>query len=280
VIEPRPTRRALLLLGGLALAGCAASPAIPRVTASPAGTIRQQLQTVLDTVAAGNERLGVALKDLRTGARWDFRGDYSSQSASMAKPMIVSMAMRRARAAGGPLSAEDQQRARDAITRSDNDAADALWASAGGRPAYDALAGALGLSATRSDPARDFWSWTWTTPKDQLSFLEQLLGGTDALEAADRRTLLDLMAEVVPDQAWGVGAPRGPEVTVQLKNGWVQFQSTDKLWAVNSIGHVKGQGRDYVLTIMTRTPDFDTGRAYCTEIGQQVFSVLGSGNLS
>ncbi|MBK8461204.1 MAG: serine hydrolase [Micropruina sp.] len=279
MMSPHTSRRSVLLLGGLALVGCAASPSIPRVTASPTGSIREQLQTALDTVSAGNERLGVALKDLNSGASWDFRGDYASQSASMAKPMIVSMAMRQARAAGGPLSAENLQHATAAITQSKNDDADALWASAGGRPAYDDLAKDLGLTATRSDPARDFWSWTWTTPKDQLLFLQQLLNGTKALDDADRATLLSLMGSVTDDQAWGVGAPRGAEVAVQLKNGWVQFQSTDKLWAVNSIGHVKGQGRDYLLTIMTRTADFDTGRAYCDEIGSWVFKVLGSGPL-
>ena len=59
----------------------------------------------------------------------------------------------------------------------------------------------------------------------------------------------------------------------------MQFQSTDKLWAVNSMGHVAGEGRDYRLAIMTRTVDFETGREMCDEIGRQVFSILGSGTL-
>ena len=68
-------------------------------------------------------------------------------------------------------------------------------------------------------------------------------------------------------------------VQVHLKNGWVQFKSTDGLWAVNSMGRVLGDGRDYRLAVMTRVPDFATGRELTSEVGRQVFSILGSGSL-
>ena len=280
-------RTGLLALGGLAfagpaLAGCSNTPSVPTPSASPTGSVREQLQAVLSVVAEDHDKLGVAVQDLRTGATWGFRGDWASQSASMAKPMIVSMALRKARAEKlqQPLPAEQAGRAEKAIRNSDNDSADALWAWAGARPAYDALASDLGLRATRSAPERDFWSWTWTTPDDQCSFLHQLVkGDTKALTDAERAYLLGLMGQVQDDQAWGVGAPRSGSVNVALKNGWVQFESTDKLWAVNSIGHVSGDGRDYLLTIMNRTPTFELGRAYCDAIGDWVFRVLGSGEL-
>lgn len=271
-----------LAIGGLALAGCSNTPSVPTPSALPTGTVREQLQSVLDTIAAGHDKLGVAVQDLRTGASWDFRGDWASQSASMAKPMIVSMALRKARAdqLQQPLPAEQAAQAEKAIKNSDNDSADALWTWAGARPGYDALASDLGLGDTRSAPERDFWSWTWTTPDDQRSFLHQLVrGGTKALTDAERGYLLGLMGQVQDDQAWGVGAPRSASVKVALKNGWVQFESTDKLWAVNSIGHGSGDGRDYLLTIMNRTPTFELGRAYCDAIGDWVFRVMGSGEL-
>lgn len=287
-LNPSFSRRSgLLALGGvavsgLALAGCSSAPTVPTPSVSPAGSVREQLQAVLTVIAKDHDKLGVAVADLRTGATWDFRGDWASQSASMAKPMIVSMALRKARAEKlqQPLPAEQAAQAEKAIRNSDNDAADALWTWAGARPAYDALASDLGLRATRSAPERDFWSWTWTTPDDQRSFLHQLVkGDTKALTDAERSYLLGLMGQVQDDQAWGVGAPRSGSVKVELKNGWVQFQSTDNLWAVNSIGHVAGDGRDYLLTIMNRTPSFELGRAYCDAIGDWVFRVLGSGEL-
>lgn len=236
----------------------------------------------METITAGQQKIGVAIRDLRSGGTWRFRGDLAAQSASMAKPMIVSMAMRKARADNlqQPLPAEQAALATKAIENSDNDAADALWAWAGRRPAYYALASDLGLKHTYAATERDFWSWTWTTPTDQVEFLRLLVqGGTSALTDGERGYLLDLMGKVQSDQTWGVGAPKSSDVAVQLKNGWVQFASTDNLWAVNSIGHVSGQGRDYLMAVMTRTPTFDTGRAYCNAIGQWVFSILGSGQL-
>ena len=282
-LSPIFSRRAALVgLGGVLLAGCSRGVSVPAPTPSPTGTVREQLKTALTAIAEGQELLGASVEDLRTGATWSFRGTFASQSASMAKPMIVSMALRKALADNlqQPLPAEQAAQAEKAIHNSDNDSADALWKWAGGREAYDALAKDLKLKHTHSSTEKDFWSWTWTTPNDQLSFVRQLVkGDTEALTDAEREYLLGLMGEVEDDQTWGVGAPRSSSVKVQLKNGWVQFASTDNLWAVNSIGHVSGDGRDYLLTIMTRTPTFDLGRAYCNTIGQWVFDILGTGEL-
>ena len=273
------SRREVLLGGSalLLLAGCG-GPSIPRPTASPSGAIRAQLDEVITTIAAGSDKLGVALHDLRTDETYGFNPGYASQSASIAKLMIVLMAQRRALATGADLTGEQQEQITRAITRSDNDAADALWAYAGAAPAYAELAGELGLADTHPDEKRsESWSWTWTTPADQALLVQALTEGSPAIADRDRLRLWELMGQVVDDQAWGVGAPRSSEVAVHLKNGWVQFQSSDGLWAVNSVGQVTGAGRDYRLAIMTRTPDFDTGRAICDEIGKWVFDILGSG---
>ncbi|MBK9696078.1 MAG: serine hydrolase [Propionibacteriaceae bacterium] len=271
------SRRQLLLAGSaLVLAGCT-GPAIVRPTASPTGSIRSQLDDVLTIIANGSNKLGVALFDQRSKASYGFNADYASQSASMAKPMIVLMAQATARQSGAGLDAQRAAQATQAITHSDNDSADALWAYAGGADAYQSLAESLKLPNTRRDPGRGDWSWTWTTPADQVLLVGRLMEGSPAIVEADRQFLWDLMGQVEADQTWGVGTPRSSSVGVHLKNGWVQFKSSDNLWAVNSMGHVSGDGRDYRLAIMTRTADFDTGRETCAEIGRQVFSILGSG---
>ena len=271
------SRRQLLLAGSaLVLAGCT-GPAIVRPTASPTGSIRSQLDDVLTIIANGSNKLGVALFDQRSKASYGFNADYTSQSASMAKPMIVLMAQATARQSGAGLDAQRAAQATQAITHSDNDSADALWAYAGGADAYQSLAESLKLPNTRRDPGRGDWSWTWTTPADQVLLVGRLMEGSPAIVEADRQFLWDLMGQVEADQTWGVGTPRSSSVGVHLKNGWVQFKSSDNLWAVNSMGHVSGDGRDYRLAIMTRTADFDTGRETCAEIGRQVFSILGSG---
>ncbi|MDQ7991518.1 MAG: serine hydrolase [Propionicimonas sp.] len=273
--------RRQLLVGGsalLVLAGCG-GPSIPTPTASPTGSIRAQLDEALRTISGGSDAFGVAIHDLRSGADYGFNAGYASQSASIAKPMIVLMAQVEARASGGGLSPEQVEEATKAITQSDNDSADALWEDGGRSNAYTELARGLAMPDTHHDPARDFWSWTWTTPADQVLLLTRLTEGSPAITRQEGAFVWDLMGKVEDSQAWGVGAPRSSTVIAHLKNGWVQFESTDGLWAVNSIGQVTGDGRDYRIAIMTRTADFDTGRETCSTVGRWVFDILGSGEI-
>ena len=272
-----------LLAGGFAaagLVGCASDPAVPGPTASPSGPVRDQLDQVLKIIADGSTEFGVALEDVRSGGVYTFSDGYTSQNASMIKPMIVAMALRKARADGGTLSAEHTENARLAITRSDNDAATALWEYAG-YLTYQTLADELGMPGTHLDENRsDQWSCTWTTPSAQVLLVKTLAtGGSQALTDDECAFIYDLMGQVQDDQTWGVGSPKSDTVDVRLKNGWVQFASTEGLWAVNSMGGVAGEGRDYRLCVMTRVPDFDTGRAVANAVGTWVFSILGSAQL-
>lgn len=276
------SRRAFLVgaAATAALAGCGRAPVDIRMpTASPTGPVRSQLAQIMDAYAANTDRLGLALRDLTSGKDFEFRGDYSSQSASMAKVMIVAMALRKAAADGGELPFERMTQASNAIIHSDNDSADALWAYAGGPDAYQVLANELGMTQTHRDPDKDFWSWTWTTPSDQRLLMDRIMHGTPALTVQDRFYLLDLMSKVEQAHTWGVGAPKSTDVDVWMKNGWVQFQSTDNLWAVNSMGHVQGEGRDYILAMMCRMPTFEAGKQLLNDIGGDVFAALGSGKL-
>lgn len=276
------SRRGLLLgAGALALTACSSGPA-PVVTpsASPTGTVREQLQTTMDAYAANTELLGMSVTDLRTDATFSFRGDFDTNSASIAKVMISLAALRKARAAGDELSFENYGRISKAIRDSDNDSADRLWEWVGGVAAYDALAADLGLPNTHSDPRSDFWSWTNTTPDDQRLLMHLLATGTKAVHEEDRLYLMELMSKTNASQTWGVGHPRSGKVAVSMKNGWVQFKSLDNLWAVNSIGRVTGEGRDYVAALMCRRPTFDEGRALTDAIGADLFAVMGSGELS
>lgn len=276
------SRRSLLasagaLTGGLALAACTGTPAIPLPTASPSGPIRGQLDDVLRIVSAGSDKFGVFLTDLRSGGTYSFNGDYASQNASMVKVMTALMALRKA---GGLLTGENAGVATKMITQSDNASAETLWAYGGGADAYQQLAEELEMTHTHRQEGRNDWSWTWTTPSDQVLLLKYITeGGTKAFTAEQGAYVYDLMGKVTDDQTWGVGAPKSAMVAVHLKNGWVQFKSTDNLWAVNSMGTVKGDDRDYRMAVMTRVPDFATGRALTSEVGRQVFSILGSGPL-
>ena len=270
-------RRSLLLgaASTLALAACSRGPApLTTPTAAPTGSVREQLQSVLDTYGRNTDKLGLSVKDLRTGAEFSWHGDFVTNSASMAKVMIVLLALNQARRSGEELAFENYGRASRAIIDSENDPADQLWEWAGGRDAYTALAGELGLQDTHGHPDSAFWSWTTTTPDDQRRLADLLVHGTPAVHDEDRLYLLDLMSRTNPEQTWGIGHGKGKGVRVSMKNGWVQFKSIDNLWGVNSMGHVAGRGRDYVAAIMTRMPTFDEGRALVDAIGADLFRIL------
>ncbi|MFV0406690.1 MAG: serine hydrolase [Propioniciclava sp.] len=285
-IPAAPLTRRLLLTGIVGLtaagmAGCARTPAPPALSADLlSGSVRQQLTTVLDHYRAQTDLLGISLRDRTSGATFEVRGDYGSQSASIAKVMIVLLALQQARRAGTELTFAQYGLASQAIINSDNDSADTLWAEVGGTAAYDRLAADLGLRSTHSDARSDFWSWTGTTPHDQRVLIDLLLDGSEALHTDDRRYLLDLMGRTNAEQTWGVGHDRGSDVTVHMKNGWVQFKSTDNLWAVNSIGHVSAPDRDYTAAIMGRMPTFDEGRQLVDALGAHIFTILGTGQLT
>lgn len=271
------SRRALLLgaASTAALAACSKAPApLVTPTASPTGAVRDQLRQVMDVYGQNTDQLGLSVKDLRTGAEFGWRGDYVSQSASMAKVMIALMALVQTRQAGKELSFEDYGRVSRAIIDSENDPADELWAEFGGREAYTALARELDLPHTHGDDRSEFWSWTNTTPDDQRKLADLLVNGSPAVDVEDRLYLLDVMSKTNPGHTWGIGHDRGREVHVSMKNGWVQFKSIDDLWGVNSMGHVRGKGRDYVAAIMTRRPTFDEGRALVDAIGADLFRIL------
>lgn len=271
------SRRGLLLAAtsAAALAGCSRGPA-PIVTpsATPTGSVRDQLQSLMDAYRANTDKLGLSVKDLRTGAEFSWQGDFSSNSASIAKVMIALLALNKARRAGEELSFENYGRISRAIIDSENDPADQLWEWVGGRDSYTALAAELGLTSTRGNPDSEFWSWTTTTPDDQRKLADILVHGSPAIHVEDQMYLLDLMSKTNPAHTWGVGHDRSRQVHVSMKNGWVQFKSIDNLWGVNSMGHVKGKGRDYVAAIMTRMPTFDEGRNLVDAIGADLFAVL------
>ena len=277
-----PVSRRGLLAGAaaLALTACSQGPApLTTPAAAPTGSVREQLQAVMDVYVKNTDLLGLSVRDRRTGGTFAFNGGYDTQSASIAKVMIALMTLNKARAAGEELPFERYTQLSKAIVNSDNDSADALWEYAGGGDQYTRLAVGLGLPNTHADPRSPFWSWTNTTPDDQRKLMDLLVEGTPAVNQEDRLFLLDTMSKTNSEQTWGVGHDRSKKVEVAMKNGWVQFKSLDNLWAVNSIGRVLGEGRDYTAAIMCRRPTFDEGRALVDAIGADLFRIMGTGEL-
>ncbi len=131
------------------------------------------------------------------------------------------------------------------IEESLDSAADALWVQLG-PAAIGAFERAAGM--TQTVPATDgVWGTTTTTPMDRIALLRDLVFANPLLSNASRTYVLNLMEHVTPSQDWGVtgGVPAG--VTVALKNG---FSIIDG-WQINSMGWVHGQGRNYLIAVLT-----------------------------
>ena len=201
-----------------------------------------------------------AVYDLRTGQTWTLGSGRPQPTGSLVKVDILQTLL--ARQPLG-LSAADQARARWMIENNVNAPATVLWNQIGraaGLRSYNASVGLQQTTPSTCLVCAGFgwpgWGLTTTTPADQLLLLRELVNGSSPLSPADRSYALSLMENVEPDQRWGVSAGVPPGVRVALKNAWVPLTAPDTDWQVNSEGWLSGDGRDYLIAVLsTGNPD-------------------------
>ncbi len=220
---------------------------VPRAPSAPAGSsaVKRLVSRRRGTVAVAVENLSV-----RRGAgeyqEWTVHGGDRFQTASIVKADILETLLHHY---GGPLTGSTAETASGMIEDSDNDDATDLWDLAGGASGIAAYNEVAGLRHTSLNAA-GYWGETLTTAPDQVRLLARLALPSDVLTPAARRYQLGLMGDIDPGQDWGVTGGVPDRVTVALKNGWVPLASyTD--WEVNSIGWVHGEGRDYLIAVLT-----------------------------
>jgi Beta-lactamase enzyme family len=199
-----------------------------------------------------------AVYDVRTGQTWQLGDGPAQPEASVVKLDILETMLARPR--GAALSPADQALARSMIEDSDNDAATSLWNEDGGAAGlsyYDDRAGLTQTTPSACVACAGFawpgWGLSTTVPQDQLTLLKQLIvpGPRPLLSAAARSYALSLMEHVTADQRWGItsGVPAG--ATVALKDGWLPLNPAATNWQVNSVGWVSGDGRDYLIAVLS-----------------------------
>jgi beta-lactamase class A len=151
---------------------------------------------------------------------------------------------------GGKLSPAQRDLATRMIEQSDNDAASELWNQVDGWAGVSRYNARLGLRETHPH-AGGQWGLTTTSAADQVTLIRALVGRSSTLSKPSQRFARYLMRHVTSAQAWGVSA--GPTATadVGLKNGWLPVETDGFLWAVNSIGWVRGSGRRYQIAVLT-----------------------------
>jgi beta-lactamase class A len=241
--------------------GGAKTAAAPAAAAPAAGAgHRDPFGTAAASYLSG--RVGTVLAavyDIGTGQTWRLGQGQPQAEASVVKlDILETLLAEREQGADTGLSAGDRSLAEQMIEDSDNAAATSLWYEVGGPARIRSFNTEAGL--TRTAPSSCVvcsgfswpgWGLTTTTPDDQIALLRQLVTAGSLLTSAERGYALSLMENVTPSQRWGVTGGVPAQVAVAVKNGWLPLRGADSDWQVNSVGWVSGDGRNYLMAVLT-----------------------------
>jgi beta-lactamase class A len=252
----------LLLAPAPAAAGATASPAaVDQPSASAAttagvtctSTSHPAMAAALarDVAAARRGRsstVAVWVDAPGAGVTCSLNGSAHFDSASVVKVTILEALLHKALDQHRYLTDTEADWARAMITKSDNNAASALWARVG-RSSIQHLLNVVGMKQTILGPG-GYWGLTQITAHDEMLALRLLFNPNSVLSYNSRAYALGLMAQVISSQRWGVpaGAPRS--VVVRVKNGWLPRATHG--WRINSIGGFSRPGAWYTIVVLSQ----------------------------
>jgi beta-lactamase class A len=190
-----------------------------------------------------------AVENLHTGRIYVWNPRERAETGSIIKADILETLLHQDMVSHNPLDENTAQVVQGMIEESDNDDATQLWNQVGGASGISAYNKLVGM--TQTDPNTDgYWGETTTSAADQIQLLRQLVDKRGLLDSGSQRYQLGLMRNVVSGQNWGVSGGIPPGVSIALKNGWLPL-SSDTDWEINSIGRIKGDGRWYLIAVLT-----------------------------
>ncbi|HTU08544.1 MAG TPA: serine hydrolase [Trebonia sp.] len=261
----------MVVSGGAFVALAAAGPgicAVPAGNGAYAALAARLSSDILAAVAGRTDRYAVAVYDRVTGITCQLHAAAPFDSASVVKATILAALLRSHQETGQPLSSGERELATLMITESDNDAATDLWNEVGPDEIQDFL-DLAGMTQTRLG-TDGYWGLTQITAHDELTLLRLLSAANPVLSDYSRGYELGLMARVDPSQSWGV--PAG--VTTHVKNGWLPDATG---WHINSIGAFTGDGRDYLIVVLTDgNPSMGYGVATVEAVARAVHEDLSA----
>ena len=260
---------------------------LPAVDTAQAAGLSRPLRGIYRYLRTRQGVAQVALFNNVTGRTYLLAdGTRTQYTASIVKADILSLWLRRYQSRPGIIPANMPYSIRyllqNMITMSDNVAATSLFYFSGGcarLSLFNTLIPTRHTHVGCETPTYYGWGNTTTTAADQVRIVRTLAYPNDILAPEARDYGLHLMESVLPSQRWGVSCgPWGttcdppdyahpdPGVTVALKNGWKYLptcaQQDDSCpWQVNSIGWVRGHGRDYALAVLTTDDPAGPGTA-------------------
>jgi hypothetical protein len=295
----RPTALTLsLALGIAALATAAAIPAAAGASSGackPASTAGKSAKHgpfagVCEYLEGRQGVVQAALFDEKTGRTYRLRnGDATQLTASIVKVDVLAKWLHHLQQQGTKIPHGIPYSIRYLMQRmienSDNAATTGLFHFGGGCDALTDFNELIPLNHTKvgcESPTYYGWGNTKTTALDQVTLMKLFAYGTPPHVLGHRARAYgnQLMQSVEPDQRFGISCgPWGascappnyaqpvPGVTVALKNGWKTLPSCTLPieqcpWQVNSTGWVEGEGRSYILTVLTTDNPVGSGGLY------------------
>jgi beta-lactamase class A len=168
-------------------------------------------------------------------------GGRSYVSASVVKAMLLVAELRRLRRERLPLDSATEELLGAMITRSDNDAADAIYLRVGD-PGLFALARSARM---RRFMIAGYWANAQVTAADLARFFSRL---RKLLPRRHRRMGLGLLASVVSEQRWGLPRAARGSWRVYLKGGW---RATARGELVHQAAWLKDGDSDLAIAILT-----------------------------
>jgi beta-lactamase class A len=235
------------LPAGAAVSAPAAAASFCRSSSHPALAAR----LARDIQAARRGRVStvaVRVDDPRRGLGCWLHSAWHFDSASVVKVTILGALLRKALDQHRYLTNTEAAQASAMITRSDNNAASALWAKLG-RSYLRHFLNLAGMQQTVLGPD-GYWGLTQITAQDQVLLLRLLLRKNPVLDLPSRRYALSLMAQVITSQRWGVPAGAPTRLTVHVKNGWLPRAAHG--WRIHSIGCFTGLRGGYSIVVLTQ----------------------------
>jgi hypothetical protein len=228
-------------------------PAVPRRNvAAPAPNLLDTAQ-ITSFLSTRTSQVTMALYDAVTGRTYLYRPDVTQQTASIEKVTILATLLHQHQQDNTPLDPATVDLATTMIVNSNDDAASALWAQVGSAGAVAAFDKTAGLTDTKP-AAGGLLGETTTTAADQVRMVRDLVYPGTVLNPASQAFALNLMENLEADQRWGISAGVSSGVTIALKDGWEPLVNYYD-WQVNSVGWVDGDGRNYVLAVLSDNND-------------------------
>ncbi len=251
-----------------------ASPS-PGASAAPAVLQRVEapwLAARLDDYLDGRRGdLGLELVDLRRGQSFRLDAD-EGYCYSTIKVLVLTTLLHQLQQDDKPLSGRQRRLAEQMITRSDNAATESLLAEVG-RDEVRRVGDLLGMEHTHMNGG--WWGLWRTTPGDLNLMVGAVLSSDAVLDGARRATARFLMADVAPEQRWGVFTPESSGGHVAAKNGWGPLPDGYRL---NSAGWVFADDREYQLAILSNSPrGFRYGRRTISQVADICHRAMASG---